>query len=83
MLNKIDSMYKIGIRYFAIFFDDLNKEQNGTIQANFLNKIQTSLDKKYVDLFSLITVPTEYTKTMMMDKEGHIKNYTSQFSAKP
>ena len=81
MLNKIDSMYKIGIRYFAIFFDDLNKEQNGTIQANFLNKIQTSLDKKYVDLFSLITVPTEYTKTMMMDKEGHIKNYTSQFSA--
>ena len=54
MLNKLDSMYNIGIRDFAIFFDDLNKEQNGTIQANFLNKIQTSLDKKYVDLFSLI-----------------------------
>ena len=61
-------MYKIGIRYFAIFFDDLNEEQNGTIQANFLNKLQNSLVKKYVDLFSLITVPTEYTKTMMMDK---------------
>ena len=80
MLNKLDSMYNIGIRDFAIFFDDLSGEQSGANQANFLNKLQNSLDKKYVDVNPLITVPTEYTRSWMIDEEGHIKKYTQEFS---
>ena len=80
MLNKLDSMYNIGIRDFAIFFDDLSGEQSGANQANFLNKLQNSLDKKYVDVNPLITVPTEYTRSWMIDEEGHIKKYTQDFS---
>ena len=45
MINKIDAMYKIGIKDFAIFFDDLDKEQSGKSQAKFLNKIQKDLEK--------------------------------------
>ena len=81
MLNKLDSMYNIGIRDFAIFFDDLSGEQSGSNQANFLNKLQNSLDKKYLDVYPLITVPTEYTKNWMIDSEGHIKKYTQEFSS--
>ena len=49
MINKLDMMYNIGIRDFAIFFDDLEGEQSGKNQANFLNRLQDSLDKKYVN----------------------------------
>ena len=81
MLNELDSMYNIGIRDFAIFFDDLSGEQSGSNQAYFLNKLQNSLDKKYLDVYPLITVPTEYTKNWMIDSEGHIKKYTQEFSS--
>ena len=80
MLNKLDSMYNIGVRDFAIFFDDLSGEQSGTNQANFLNKLQNALDKKYVDIYPLITVPTQYTRNKMIDEDGNIQKYTLEFS---
>jgi len=81
MLNKLDSMYNIGIRDFAIFFDDLSGEQSGSNQANFLNKLQNSLDKKYKDVYPLITVPTQYTRNWMIDEDGNIRKYTLEFSS--
>ena len=45
---------KYGIRDFAIFFDDLSGEQSGSNQANFLNKLQNSLDKKYIYIDNII-----------------------------
>ena len=80
MLNKLDSMYNIGIRDFAIFFDDLSGEQSGSNQAYFLNKLQDALDKKYPDVYPLITVPTQYTRNWMIDEDGNIKKYTLEFS---
>ena len=35
MLNKLDSIYNIGVKDLVIFFDDLTGEQSGTNQANF------------------------------------------------
>ena len=81
MINKIDAMYKIGIKDFAIFFDDLDKEQSGKSQAKFLNKIQKALEKKYVDVNPLITVPTQYARNWMLDKNGNLKTYTKEFSS--
>ena len=81
MLNKLDSMYNIGVRDFAIFFDDLSGEQSGSNQANFLNRLQNSLDRKYKDVYPLITVPTQYTKNWMIDKDGNIRKYTLEFSS--
>ena len=81
MLNKLDSMYNIGIRDFAIFFDDLSGEQSGSNKANFLNKLQNSLDKKYKDIYPLITVPTQYTRNWMIDEDGNIRKYTLEFSS--
>jgi len=81
MLNKLDSMYNIGVKDFAIFFDNLTGEQSGTNQANFLNKLQNALDKKYVDVYPLITVSTQYTRNWMIDEDGNIKQYTLEFSS--
>ena len=81
MLNKLDSMYNIGIRDFAIFFDDLAGTQRGSNHAGFLNRLQNALDQKYKDIFPLITVPTDYTKNMMLDSEGNVKSYTQEFAS--
>ena len=80
MLTKLDSMYNIGVRDFAIFFDDLSGEQSGKNHANFLNRLQDALDKKYIDIYPLITVPTQYTRNWMIDGEGNIQVYTQEFS---
>ena len=82
MLNKLDSMYNIGIRDFAIFFDDLLGEQNGSNQAYFLNKLQKALQNKYLNINYLLTVPTHYTRKSMINKKGEVNDYTHDFSSK-
>ena len=81
MVNKMDAMYKIGIRDFAIFFDDLEGTQSGTKHANFLNRLQNALDQKYQDVYPLITVPTDYTRNWMIDESGNVKPYTQEFAS--
>ena len=81
MVYKLEAMYNIGIRDFAIFFDDLEGEQSGKNQANFLNRLQNILDQKYQDVYPLITVPTEYTRHWMIDEDGNVKPYTREFSS--
>ena len=82
MLNKLDSMYNIGIKDFAIFFDDLPVGQNGSNQAYFLNKIQNSLNKKYLNISYLLTVPTVYARKFMINGNSKINDYTRDFSTK-
>ena len=80
LIIKLNSIYEIGCRDFAIFFDDINAgEGAGKDQANFLNKLQDSLNKKYSDINPLITVPTQYWLLEMIDKEGNVKQYTEDF----
>ena len=78
IIQKIDSMYKIGCRNFAIFFDDI-KNKDGLNQAIFLNKVSRLLKKRYFNINRLITVPTDYTLLYMINKKGKINKYTSDF----
>ena len=84
LMNKIHSIYEIGCRDFAIFFDDihLNNTNSGKLQAQFLNKLYSALRKKYINkIKSLITVPTDYYLRVMLDDFGEIKRYTKDFSS--
>ena len=81
MMYKLDAMYEIGVRDFAIFFDDLSGTQSGKNHATFLNNLQSALDKKYQDVYPLITVPTDYTRHWMIDTDGNVKTYTKEFAA--
>ncbi|MBR0062140.1 MAG: beta-N-acetylglucosaminidase domain-containing protein, partial [Selenomonadaceae bacterium] len=80
MIKKLDAMYELGVRDFAILFDDLkdNKgrhHENGKEQAEFLNRVQKNLRERYKDVAPLIMVPTEYYYLDMV-KGNKIKPYT-------
>lgn len=84
MIRKLDAMYQIGVRDFAIFFDDLkddkgNHHENGKLQAEFLNRVQKNLRGRYKDVAPLITVPTEYFYEDMI-KGNKVKPYTRDFA---
>ena len=86
LMRKIDAVYNIGVRNFAIFFDDLkdnkgNHHEDGKKQAEFLNKLQDKLVARYGDVAPLITVPTEYYGLDMVNGRGKVKKYTEDFSA--
>ncbi|MBR1647320.1 MAG: beta-N-acetylglucosaminidase domain-containing protein [Selenomonadaceae bacterium] len=80
LIRKLDAMYKIGVRDFAIFFDDLKDEngrhhENGKLQAQFLNRVQKNLRERYKDVAPLIMVPTEYYFDDMVNGDK-VKPYT-------
>lgn len=64
VLNKFEMMYGLGIRSFAVFFDDISGE--GTQpekQAGLLNYIHNEFIKIKKDVNPLIMCPTEYNKS--------------------
>ena len=78
MEQKLTAMYEMGVRDFAIFYDDIkNKDAKG--QAKFLNWLNANFIAKHKDVSPLITVPTEYYR-LDMEAEGQIKEYTRDFS---
>lgn len=84
LMKKLEAMYQIGVRDFAIFFDDLkdengNHHEDGEDQAKFLNRVQTELQARHKDIFPLITVPTEYFRLDMV-KGNKINSYTKDLA---
>ena len=58
MIQKLTTMYDLGVRDFAIFFDDI-EDKDGGAQAEFLNMIEKNFVNAHDDVSPLITVPTE------------------------
>ena len=84
LIRKLDAMYQIGVRDFAIFFDDLKDSkgrhhESGKAQAEFLNRVQKELRERYKDVAPLIMVPTEYFYLDMV-KGDKIKPYTRELA---
>jgi len=84
MIRKLDAMYQIGVRDFAIFFDDLKDDkgrhhESGKAQAEFLNRVQKNLHERYKDVAPLIMVPTEYFYEDMVNG-NKIKPYTKDLA---
>lgn len=71
VLAKFDSMYALGVRAFAVFFDDISGE--GTKpekQAGLLNYINTQFIAKKKDVAPLVMCPTEYNKAWSNPAKG-------------
>lgn len=63
ILHKFDLMYGLGVRSFAVFFDDIAGEgTNPEKQAGLLNYIQQEFVARKKDVNPLIMCPTEYNK---------------------
>lgn len=86
LLKKLDVVYSLGVRHFAVFFDDLKDDkgrhhEDGKRQAEFLNRLQETLREKHFDVEPFLTVPTEYYRRDMLKADGSAKNYTADFAA--
>ncbi|MDE6369278.1 MAG: beta-N-acetylglucosaminidase domain-containing protein, partial [Muribaculaceae bacterium] len=63
LINKFKMMYDLGVRSFAIFFDDIEGEGTNPVrQAELMNRITEDFIKKYPDVSSLVACPTDYSR---------------------
>lgn len=71
LLDKFEKMYELGVRSFAVFFDDISGEGTNPVrQAELLNAIQEQFIAQKKDVTPLIMCPTEYNKSWSNPKEG-------------
>ncbi|MDZ5252088.1 beta-N-acetylglucosaminidase domain-containing protein [Clostridium sp. LIBA-8841] len=78
LLNKAESLYEMGVRSFAIYWDDI-ADKSAAKHAQVLNRFNDEFVKVKGDVKPLITVPTEYD-TGAMVSNGQPRNYTRIFS---
>lgn len=78
MLAKFETLYALGVRDFAIFFDDI-KDKDGAGQAAFLSDVSRELRRRHADIGAFLTVPTEYFYADMQEG-GARKPYTDAFT---
>lgn len=85
LLDKFEKMYELGVRAFAVFFDDIIGEgTNAQKQAELLNYIDEQFVKQKPDVRPLIMCPTEYNKswakpsTKYLPTLGEVLNPTIQ-----
>lgn len=63
LVNKFNMMYDLGVRSFAIFFDDIDGEgTNPRKQTELLNKLNEDFVKVKEGVAPLIVCPTDYSK---------------------
>ena len=79
LVDKCQSLYDMGVRSFAIFFDDISNK-DGVAQASLLNRFNEEFVQEKGDVKPLITVPTEYDSNAMGSGD-RMSQYTQDFSA--
>ena len=73
LLDKFNKMYDLGVRSFAVFFDDISGEgTKADKQAELLNYIDEQFVKVKKDVTPLIMCPTEYNKSWSNVKGGYL-----------
>lgn len=69
VIKKLESVYNLGVRAFALFFDDIGGDGgNGTEQAKLMNYVTDNFIKKHPELPPLILCPTAYNKAYVGDE---------------
>ena len=79
LVKKCQSLYDMGVRSFAIFFDDI-ENKDGKKQAELLNRFNKEFIQAKGDIKPLITVPTEYDSNVM-GLASTVNKYTKEFAA--
>ena len=73
LLDKFEKMYRLGVRGFAVFFDDISGEgTKADKQADLLNYLDDHFVKVKGDVEPLIMCPTEYNKSWANVEGGYL-----------
>lgn len=63
LVNKLNWMYDLGVRAFAVFFDDISGEGTNPVkQTELLNRLTDDFVKVKKEVSSLTVCPTDYSK---------------------
>ena len=72
VVKKFEMMYDLGVRSFAVFFDDISGAgTDARKQAELLNFIKKTFSDKKKDVLPLIMCPTEYNKSWSNQERGN------------
>ena len=64
VVKKFESVYKLGVRCFAVFFDDIGGEgAKAEKQAGLMNYVTDQFVRKHDDVQPLIICPTQYNRS--------------------
>ena len=74
LMKKLEIMYNLGVRSFAVFFDDIWGEgAKADKQAALLNYIDDNFVQVKKDVAPLILCPTEYNKGWANEQKGYLR----------
>lgn len=73
LVAKLESMYQLGVRAFAIFFDDIGKGKNATEQADLLNYINRNFIQAKGDVRPLIMCPSDYNRSRWHPETAYLE----------
>lgn len=63
LVNKFNLMYDLGVRHFAVFFDDIEGDGTNPLkQTELLNRLTDDFVKAKGDVSPLTVCPTDYSK---------------------
>ncbi|MEG1563542.1 MAG: beta-N-acetylglucosaminidase [Bacteroides sp.] len=81
LMGKFEKMYQLGVRSFAVFFDDISGEgTNADRQAELLNYLDNHFVKVKKDVTPLIMCPTEYNKNWSDPSKGYLTTLGKQLN---
>lgn len=81
LVQKFEWMYDLGVRAFAVFFDDISGEgTRADKQAELLNYLDDHFVKVKKDVAPLVMCPTEYNRAWSNDKRGYLRTLGKQLN---
>lgn len=81
LVSKLEKMYALGVRAFAVFFDDIWGEgTKADKQAALLNYVDDNFIAKKPDVAPLIMCPTEYNRSWASDKGSYLRTLGTQMN---
>ncbi len=81
LMAKLEKMYALGVRSFAVFFDDIWGEgTKADKQAALLNYIDDNFVQKKHDVSPLVMCPTEYNRSWANDEKGYLRTLGTQMN---
>ena len=81
LMDKFEAMYQLGVRAFAVFFDDISGEGvNAEKQAQLLNYVDDNFIKVKGDVIPLTLCPTEYNKSWTNIERGYLPTLGSKLN---
>lgn len=77
LVNKLNMMYDLGVRSFAVFFDDIDGEgRNPVKQVELLNNLNREFVKQKGDVSNMVICPTDYSRLWASpDSTGALATY--------